>query len=322
MIAEACDNHMGSLEVAKALARAAKHAGCDAVKFQHHIAYEEMLKIGKMSDNFDEHLYDFLETNALSLEQHVQLKYFCDEIQIQYLCTPFSAEAARQIAELVPFFKIGSGEFQDLWFVDQLKEIGLPVLFSTGMCSWDELVSNVSNNFDSLDFALMNCLSEYPPKYEDLNLGVVDMLLEQFPDHIIGHSDHTQTLASSLIAVAKGAQIIEKHITISSFISGPDKNVSLNPEDFRLLVDEIRNIPEMLGSHKILHEREKDVRSWAYRSVVAAQDITQGTVLTEEMIKTKRPGSGIPSSNYREILGKRAKSFIKSNELIILNHIE
>ena len=133
MIAEACDNHMGSYEMAKALARGAKKAGCDAVKFQHHLPSEEMLRDAKMSDNFDEHLFDFLIQNALSIDDHKNLKNFCDEIGILYLCTPFSLPAAKEILDLVPFFKIGSGECNNYPLIELISSFKKPMIISTGM---------------------------------------------------------------------------------------------------------------------------------------------------------------------------------------------
>ena len=312
IIAEACDNHMGSIEMAKALVRGAKKAGCDAVKFQHHIPSEEMLKNAKMTDNFDEHLFDFLTQNALTINEHYELKKFCDEINIMYLCTPFSLLAAREISHLVPFFKIGSGEFQDLWFIDHLKKMNKPLLLSTGMCSWDEIIES-KKFLNDIDYSLMNCLSEYPVNLEDLNLGVISKMIEEFPDIIIGHSDHSQTNFTSVIAVANGAKIIEKHITLSSYINGPDKDVSISIEQMKDLVFECKNVYKVSKNKKILNKLEKGVRNWAYRSVIATRDIKKDELITEDMICSKRPGDGIPSKDYKKVIGLKAVKDIKKN---------
>ena len=316
-IAEACDNHMGSFEYAKALARAAKECGCDAVKYQHHIVDEEMLRAGKMSENFDQHLSDFLDENALSLEQHLNLKKFCQEIGIQYLCTPFSFQAAYEIFDFVPFFKIGSGEFLDRWFIDKLANLGKPVLFSSGMCTYDEMLNNIDYLiYKGLNFALMNCLSEYPPKYEDLNLEIITNLKLKYKNLIIGHSDHTKDIGSCLSAITLGATIIEKHLTLSSYVSGPDASVSINPDQFKLLISNGRRIKKTMGSKKIINQREIAVRQWAYRSVVSTRKIKKGEIILYEDIKTKRPSGGIPSLNYSEIIGKSASRDIECNTLI------
>ena len=323
VIAEACDNHMGSMEMARALCRAAKYAEADAVKFQHHLAYEEMLKQGTMSDNFEEHLFDFLERNALSLEQHFELRNYCNEIGITYLCTPFSLRAAQEIAELVPFFKIGSGEFQDRWFIDGLKILNKPVIFSSGMSNHSEVQENVEYLLKAdLDFALLNCLSEYPPKFQDMNLKFITQLVDEFPDIVIGHSDHTQTTFTSVLAVSLGAQIIEKHITLSEMIHGPDKDVSLGPDQFRQLVKELRAVNQTLGSKKIINDDEIPVREWAYRSVVATTDILPGTILDLDHICTKRPGAGIPSKDYKSVIGKKVVKHIFKNTMIDWEDLE
>lgn len=321
MIAEACDNHMGSYEMAKALARGAKKAGCDAVKFQHHLPSEEMLRDAKMSDNFDEHLFDFLIQNALSIDDHKNLKNFCDEIGILYLCTPFSLPAAKEILDLVPFFKIGSGEFQDLWLIDNLKKFNKPLLLSTGMCSWDEIIES-KNSLKDVDYALMNCLSEYPVNIQDLNLGVIKKMIEEFPGIIIGHSDHSQTNFTSVIAVSYGAKIIEKHITLSTLISGPDKDVSISIEQMQDLVFECKSVNKVTNNKKILNNLEKDIRDWAYRSVISNQNIEKDQVITEKMICTKRPGGGIPSKDYKKVIGLRAIKNIKKNNFINWEDLE
>ena len=322
VIAEACDNHMGSYDIATALVDAAKYSGADAVKFQHHLAYEEMLKESPMSDNFTEPLYDFLQRNSLTLENHKKLKKYCDDKDIIYLCTPFSYKAALEVKDLVPFFKIGSGEFQDHWFIDRLKEINKPVLFSSGMCTWDELVLNIKHleklNFD---FAIMNCLSEYPPNYQDMNLGLIKILKNEFPCIEIGHSDHSPDISTSIVATAYGAGIIEKHLTISEFIPGPDKSVSINPQLFKQLVTSLRYIKSTLGESKIINKKEEEIRTWAYRSVVSTNELEAGKIISKKDICTKRPGTGVLSIDYKKIIGKKVKNKILKNQFIKLEDL-
>jgi len=323
IIAEACDNHMGSLDMAKYLARAAKLSGADAVKFQHHLVDEEMIKNSVSSSNFSEPLYDFLKRNSLSLEDHIVLKKFCDDLDILYLCTPFSFQAAKEIHDLVPFFKIGSGEFQDFWFIDNLKLLNKPILFSCGMSTKDEIL-NWKLRYHDLDFALLNTLSEYPPVLQDMNISFIEDLRLMFgPNVIIGHSDHTQTTWTSVLAVSKGAQIIEKHITLSHYIFGPDKDVSLDVNEFQLLVNEVKKVILTLGNNKILNENEKAIRNWAYRSVVYSKSLASGHVITSEDIKTKRPGNGeILSRDYESLIGKKLKMDVNFNCQVKKNDYE
>lgn len=321
-IAEACDNHLGSFDMARGLADAALFSGANAVKYQHHLAQEEMMKDTPLSDNMEESLFSFLKKNSLTLKDHFKLKAYCDKIGITYLCTPFSLQAAKEINELVPFFKIGSGEFQDRWFLDGLSEFKKPVIFSTGMSSWEEITDNIEylkSKFS--DFAILNCLSEYPPLYEDLNLRIIEKLKSSYPEILIGHSDHTSSIESSLAAVVLGAKIIEKHITFSEFVPGPDRDVSITPHQFKELITYTRNIEKALGNQKKVQEKEKQIRNWAYRSVVIVNGLKKGDVVQLENIKTKRPGIGIPSKEYKNIIGRTVNKTILPNSVLTYNDI-
>lgn len=318
VIAEACDNHMGSLETAKEMCRQAKLAGCDCIKFQHHLPDEEMLPDVPMTSNFDIPLYEFLKRYALTLDQHKELMDYCKEIGIQYLCTPFSLKAAQELNELgVDAFKIGSGEMDDIPTLKAIAKLGKPMIISTGMATLEE----VQRTYDALkdegiEIAFMNCLSEYPPRYEDVNLGVIDKMQAAFPDVVIGHSDHTPDLYTSFAAVAKGAHIIEKHVILDKRTPGPDQSVSVDFFELRQLVDGIRKVEAALGNEKKVHESEKGIREWAHRSVVSLTDIPKGTIITQEMIWSKRPGTGIPSYRMDEVIGKTTLSDIKANTLL------
>lgn len=315
IIAEACDNHMGSTRMAKALVDVAKASNADAVKFQHHLVDEEMLENQFSTENFDEPLSSFLQQNALSLHQHEEIAEYCRHKGIMYLCTPFSYAAAQEISHLVPFFKIGSGEFQDYVYIDRLVKLGLPCLFSCGMATHEEISLWVKRYGSAeVDTALLNCLSEYPPDLADMNLGYIKTLCKE--NLIIGHSDHTQILGGSITAVVNGARIIERHITLSEFVSGPDASVSLTPSEFAQLVRELRVVRRMLGSKKSVNALEEPVRTWAYRSLIAVCDIEEGEQVTFEKLTTKRPGTGIPSAQYEEVIGKIAKQKINRNQMI------
>ena len=324
IIAEACDNHMGSIDDAKEMCRLAKLAGCDCIKFQHHLPDEEMLKDVPMSSNFDIPLYDFLKMHALTLEQHVKIKGYCEKIGIDYLCTPFSLKAAYELNEIgVDMFKIGSGEMTDIPTLVKIAELGKPMIISTGMSSLEEIerTYNAIKNMN-IPIALTNCLSEYPPAYEDINLGVIKIMQERFPNAIIGHSDHSPDLYTSFAAVALGAKVIEKHVILSKQTSGPDQSVSIDFRDLYELVDGIRKIEKALGCNKVVHEKEKAIREWAFRSIVSRCEIKEGEIIMDNMIWSKRPGTGIPSYRMGEIIGKRAKHNIQMNVLIKWEDVE
>lgn len=324
IIAEACDNHMGDISVAKEMALQSKLAGANAVKYQHHLPYEEMLKDIPKSDNFQEPLYDFLLKYALKLEDHIELKRYCEEIGIIYMCTPFSAKAAEDLAGIgLEVFKIGSGEMTDHASLKRMAKLGKPMILSTGMCEFDE----IKETYDvmkgtGVPFALMNCTSEYPPVYEDINLGFIGVLRKHMPDVAIGHSDHTPDLYTCFAAVASGACIIEKHIILNKTTPGPDQSVSIDMIELHQLCDGIRKVEKALGSTKKVHGREKQIREWAFRSVVTTQPIKAGTVITEAMLWTKRPGTGIPSRDLPKLVGKKAKVDLAGNILLKWDDLE
>jgi N-acetylneuraminate synthase len=324
VIAEACDNHMGNLDAAIEMARQAKLAGADVVKYQHHLPDEEMLPDAPMSDNFEEPLYEFLKKHALTLDQHRTIKKYCDDVGIIYLCTPFSWAAARELDPLgVPAYKIGSGEMTDVPSLERIAGLGKPMIISTGMAT----VPEIKRTYDALrrtgtPLALLNCVSEYPPVYEDVNLRVINAMQAEFPEAVIGHSDHTPDLFTCFAAVTLGACIVEKHVILDKRTPGPDQSVSIDFRDLAQLVDGIRKIEAALGSEKAVHERERQIRTWAFRSVVSTRPIKAGETLTEEMLWTKRPGTGIPSHLLPQLLGRKTRRAIGGNKLVGWEDVE
>ncbi|GFI45555.1 N,N'-diacetyllegionaminic acid synthase [Lachnospiraceae bacterium] len=318
IIAEGCDNHMGNMDAAKEMCRQAKLAGADCIKFQHHLPDEEMLKDVPMTSNFDIPLYDFLKLHALTLDQHVELMAYCKEIGIMYLCTPFSLKAAYELDEIgVSAFKIGSGEMTDIPTLQAIARLGKPMIVSTGMSTMEEIGRTYNALVEAgAEFAFTNCLSEYPPKYEDVNLGVIARMKEAFPEAVIGHSDHTPDLYTCYAAAALGAHIIEKHVILSKQTPGPDQSVSIDFQDLYRLVDGIRKIELASGTEKAVHKDEKGIREWAFRSIVSLRPIRAGEVITQEMIWSKRPGTGIPSAKMGEIIGRTAARDIEENVLL------
>ena len=318
IIAEGCDNHLGNLAVAKEMVRQAKLAGADAIKFQHHLPDEEMLPDAPMSDNFSEPLYDFLKRHALTLDAHRELMKCCADAGIQYMCTPFSWKAAQELELIgVAAYKIGSGEMTDVPTLVRIAGFGKPILVSTGMATYEE----IERTYRALvsrgaQLALLNCVSEYPPVYEDMNLRVIGEMMERFPKAVIGHSDHAPDLFTSFAAVTLGARIVEKHVILDKRQPGPDQSVSIDFRDLKDLVDGIRKIEAALGDRKEIHARERQIRTWAFRSIVATRDIGKGEVVTQDMIWSKRPGTGIPAHSMDQVIGKVATADIPANTLV------
>lgn len=324
IIAEGCDNHLGNMDWAREMIRLAKLAGADAIKFQHHLPDEEMLPDVPMSANFDMPLYDFLVKYALSLEQHSELQDFARETGILYMCTPFSLKAAEELNSIgLSSFKIGSGEMTDIPTLVRIAALGKPMIVSTGMSLYEE----IDRTYNALSqrevpFGLMNCVSEYPPIYEDINLGVIPEMAGRYSRAVIGQSDHTPDLYTCFAAVALGARIIEKHVILDKRQPGPDQSVSIDFRDLAQLVDGIRKIEAGLGSEKKIHDLERPIRDWAFRSLVTTRALRKGEILTDDAIWSKRPGSGIPSSQMDEIIGRRAQRDIPANTLLSFDDLE
>lgn len=319
VIAEGCDNHMGDLNVAKEMALQAKLAGADCIKFQHHLPDEEMLPDVPMSSNFDIPLYEFLRLHALTLDQHKELKAYCDSIGITYLCTPFSYKAACELEEagLAFAFKIGSGEMTDIPSLKRIAEFGRPMIISTGMCTLEEVdrTYNALKN-SGAPLAFTNCLSEYPPVYEDINLGVIKQMKARYPDVVIGHSDHTPDLFTCYAAVALGACIIEKHVILNKMTPGPDQSVSIDFTELHQLADGCNKVFLAMGNEKKVRKNEEAIRAWAFRSIVSTRDIEPGEVISQDMIWSKRPGTGIPSYLMEKVIGLKVIKPIKKNTLV------
>lgn len=325
IIAEVADAHYGSLERALQMVAAAHHAGAEVVKFQHHIPDEEMLRDIPSSKNMAEPLYDFLCRNALTIRQHVELKSACDDLGIRYLCTPFSIRAAEELEEHVQpgWYKIGSGELTDLPTLEAISSWGYPLIISTGMATVEEIVItyNALRSRDS-PLTFMNCTSAYPPKYSDVRLGFIPKMMKLFPGVEIGHSDHTPTIDTAIAAIALGAKMIEKHVTIDKDLSGPDQSVSIGFDDLSRLVVARDRLWEARSSQKEVLESELEIRAWARRSLVYLRDMPAGHELQPGDIWGKRPGTGIPSAELPNFLGKKLLRDVKANTLLTIDDVK
>lgn len=316
VIAEAAVEHLGSLNVAIRMADAAKEIGVDIIKYQMHIPAAEMLsdKIKFWGGSLDE----ILQNYNLSISDHEKLIIHCKDIGIQYLCTPFCADAVNVLNDLgVVGFKTGSGELGNFELMKAISETKKPVIVSTGMSTMDEIKATVDYlNSLNVEFMLTNCTSIYPSPYSSINLRLINKLNKKF-NVWVGHSDHTPDIWSCLGAVGMGAKVIEKHFTLNKFMKGPDSKVSLEPSEMKEMIIGIRAIDEAKGSGiKEIQAQEEEVRNWAHHSVVSIEDIHKGEILTRKMINVKRPGTGIPAAQFESIIGATALKFIPKDSIL------
>ena len=320
IIAEACINHEGDINLAKRMIKEAKNSGADCVKFQIHNLENEMLKDTPKSDNFTESLWDTLERTNINIEKQKILKSFCEETGIQYLCTPFSRDGTDQLESIgVDLYKIGSGEMTNHPLIEHIASKNKPIIFSTGMSEFHEIEETVKiiEKFN-IPFAITHCTSIYPCPAERVNLRIISELIKKF-NVPIGLSDHTNNIYSSFGAVAHGACIIEKHFTLNKKAPGPDHQSSIEPAELKELVKVCNYINKSNGNVKKIFDEEKQILAWARESVVAEEDIKEGEVFNEKNIWVKRPSPKngcIPAKEYKNILGKKSKNEIKKDSQI------
>lgn len=319
VIAEAGINHNGSLSIAKKLVNIAKNAGVDCIKFQTHIVDEEMIKTnilpGKISKT---PLWDIIKNCELTDDEESKLSKYCKEKKILFLSTPFSIPAVDRLEKIkIPAYKIGSGELTNIPFLKYIAKKGKPVILSSGMSTMNEIKVAVTLFKKSRNpLMLLQTTSEYPCNYKDINLGVLDKYKKLF-NIPIGISDHSLGIYTALGAVAKGACIVEKHITLDKNMAGPDQKLSLEPHELAELVKGCRAIKLALGDTKKILKKELPVLRFARESVVTKTNIEKYDIFTEKNLTTKRPNTGqIPAKDFYKIIGKKAKkNILKSQQL-------
>jgi N,N'-diacetyllegionaminate synthase len=318
-IAEGADAHYGDMKRAKSMIDAAKKSGADAIKFQHHIPEEEMLRETPMSSNMSEPLFDFLLRNALTITQHVELAEYCESVGIQYLCTPFSLTAARELEEHIslPAYKIGSGELLDHPTIREIAKFDKCMIISTGMSTPEEIDTTyeILKNHPA-GLVMMNCTSAYPPRYEDIHLKFIEEMRTRYPNAVLGFSDHSPGTETVIASFTLGAKVIEKHVTLSHDLEGPDATVSINFDTLSILITSLKRLALAFKSKKEIHQSELEIRNWAHRSLVYLRAMKSGEVIAPSDIWGKRPGYGVPSFKLNEFIGRRLAVDVEKNTLL------
>ena len=326
-IAEIGVNHNGSLDLAKKLIEAGAKAGADAVKFQtfsaeklvtatsRKAAYQE-----KNEPDKDETQFEMLKRLELTEEELRACKAHCDQEGILFLSTPFDEESALLLKQVgVNGFKISSGDLTNLPFLKFLAKQGLPLILSTGMGNLIEVAEAVEaiEQAGAPHLALLHCVSNYPAMPEDCNLSAIDTMARSF-GVTVGWSDHTLGDAVSIAAVARGAEIIEKHYTLDKTLPGPDHAASLSPIELSEMISKIRAVESALGDGiKRPRPSEMDTISVARRSLVATGDINPGEKIEADMLACKRPGTGIAPKYIDHVIGRVADRAINADQVLI-----
>lgn len=327
IIAEAGVNHNGDLAMAKEMARVAKECGADIVKFQTAVPelvvsrFARKAEYQKQTTDAGESQLDMIRRLHFSFEGHKELKEYCDSIGIQYLSAPFDIPSVRFLGSLnLPLIKIPSGEITNLPYLEEVGRLHTPVLLSTGMCTLGEITDalGVLDDNGCPEATILHCNTQYPTPYEDANLTAMMELFEQF-GLPVGLSDHTPGWECDVAAAVLGAQVIEKHFTLDKSLPGPDQKASLDPAEFRAMVDAVRHTEGALGDgRKRVTASEAPNKAVARKSIVAAKPIPAGEVFTADNLTTKRPGDGISPMRWYEVLGRTAKRDFAEDEQIEL----
>lgn len=328
IIAEAGVNHNGSMDLAKRLIDAAADAGVDYVKFQTFKAANLVTKDAKQAEYQqrnaqDDSQYAMLKKLELSREQHYELIEYCKLREVRFWSTAFDFESVDFLHELnLGLWKIPSGEITNYPYLRKIAQFGEPVILSTGMSTNEDIDAAIKalcdNGLKREQITLLHCNTEYPTPMQDVNLRAMQQMKERFGVKV-GYSDHTPGIEVPIAAVALGAEVIEKHFTLDKTLHGPDHKASLEPQELKAMVSAIRNIEQALGDgEKRVSESERKNMTIARKSIVAARDIKQGELLTEDNLTTKRPGCGISPMRWECVVGTKAVRDFKTDELIEL----
>lgn len=327
IIAEIGNTHEGSVGLAKRFIKEAAECGVDAVKFQTHIFEAESLMSAPNPSYFkDETRKEYFERTSFNLEEYKVLKHYAEnECHVDFFSSPFSIEAVDLLMEVgVSTFKIPSGEVSNIPLLEYIEKTGKKIILSSGMSSWEELDRAVAVFKDRSKLTILQCTSEYPCKPENAGLNVMLEIKERYKCRV-GFSDHTLGIGVPLTAVVLGANVIEKHFTLSKRMYGSDAKNSTEPEEFMHMVDNIRAAELALESKIDKNEKVKDLinmKTVFEKSIVTKKELSIGHVILEEDLSYKKPGDGIPAREYKNIIGRIVKDTIPANEKINYNQLQ
>ncbi len=327
IIAEAGINHNGKIQIAKKLIQAAANSGADYIKFQTYKTENMITPKARLANYQRRNLnnsisqYNMLKKYELKKHSYKILKRHAHKKKIKFLSSPFDNESLSLLSKLnLDFIKVPSGEIDNYPFLKELGKLKKKVILSTGMSNLSEISNAISilcrYGTKRKDISILHCHTEYPSSPDNLNLNAIITLKNKFKLRV-GLSDHSNNINAGSLAVALGAKIIEKHITLNKRMAGPDHRASANPNEFKEMVKLIRLTEKMLGNgKKIPTHIEVKNKIFARKSLVAKRDIKKGEKFSESNLTTKRPGFGISPTKFNYYLKKKAKKKYLKDDLI------
>ena len=329
IIAEVAQAHDGSLGMAHAYIDAAAAAGADAIKFQTHIADAESTLDEPFRVKFslqDESRYDYWKRMEFTTDQWLGLADHAREKGLFFLSSPFSVEAVDLLEKVgVAGWKIGSGEAFSIELLDAIFSTKKPILLSTGMSSWKEIDETASIlKSRNLEFAILQCTSKYPTSLDEIGLNVIDEIRSRY-DVPTGLSDHSGTPWPGLVALARGADVLEVHVAFDRRMFGPDTIASLTFEELSLIC-EMRNATRKMDNAPVdkdlLAQEMRSMRDMFGKSLALKYSISSGEIISSEAITSKKPASGIPYRDFDKVIGKKLIRDVPSNRLLSWDDID
>lgn len=329
IIAEMSGNHVGSIENAKAIIRAAKEAGADCIKLQTYTPDTITIDCDNAYFHIDdgtwkgENLYQLYGKAYTPWEWHAELKAEAERVGIDFFSTPFDKTSVDFLEELsVEFYKIASFELVDIPLIQYVASKGKPIIMSTGMATLAEIEDAVHaiHEQGNDQIVLLRCASAYPAITDEMNLRTMQNMADTF-EVPVGLSDHSMGSVGAVTAVALGAKVIEKHFCLDRAIENPDASFSMNPSEFKQMVCDIRQAERAIGKMKYGPSEQEKTSIVFRKSIFAVKDIKRGERLTSENIRVIRPGYGLAPKYYEDVLGQEALQDIKSGTPLKLENV-
>lgn len=312
LIAEIGQAHDGSLGLLHSYIDAVAQSGVHAIKFQMHISEAESSIHEPFRVKFsyeDETRFDYWKRMEFTLDQWKEIKKHCDEVGLDFICSPFSNLAVEWLEEIdVKYYKIGSGEVSNLLLLERIVQTGKPIILSSGMSSFLELDNTVTFLKErNADFSILQCTTSYPTKPEQFGLNVIQELKNKYKVKV-GFSDHSARIATNVAAVALGAEILEFHVVFDRNMFGPDAKSSLTFSEVKQLVEDVNLIAKAIQNpiNKNDNQQFAELKSIFEKSLAVNKNLPSGHVLTFADLEAKKPkGYGIEAAQFKEIIGKK-----------------
>ena len=331
IVAEVSGNHLQDFERAKAIIKAAADAGADAVKLQTYTA--DTITLDCDNDYFQitqgtiwdgTTLHKLYQEAFTPWEWQPDLMKYANELGLECFSSPFDHTAVDFMEKMnMPAYKIASFEINDIPLIRKIARLGKPIIFATGIAYLEDIerALAVCKEEGNEQVILLKCTSQYPSPYESMNLKVIPNMAEVF-DCSTGLSDHSMGCTVAVASVALGAKMVEKHLTLSRADGGPDAEFSMEPAEFKQMVDEIRIVEKALG--RVTYElTEQQVRSREDgRSLFVVKDVKAGEIFTEENVRSIRPNFGLHTMYYDDVIGKAAKADIEKGTPLAWNLVD